>query len=361
MGEAIDVVRSVDPVADEWDRLADVVDAPPFHRPGWIAIWWAVFGTGDLEVFTLRRDGDLAAVLPLVLRRGVRRATTNEHTPESCLVATDGAAALSLARAVFARRQHRVSLALLDPARPGLAESRQAAEEARYRVEVATLQRSPYVVVAGDWGEYERALGANLRKDIRRRRRRLEEVGEATVQVTDGRGGLESLLDEGFGVEAANWKGREGTAISSAERTLRFYTEVARWAADRGWLRLSFLRLDGHPIAFDYSLEHGTVFSCVKGGYDESYDRFSPGKLLSHALLERAFARGLTRFDLLGADEAYKQAWTGASRDMQLLRAFAPSVPGTLGWAASIYAPPVRDRIREVLRSAARAARPRMP
>ena len=34
-----------------------------------------------------------------------------------------------------------------------------------------------------------------------------------------------------------------------------FYRRVAAWAAERDWLRLAFLRLDGRPLAFDLALE----------------------------------------------------------------------------------------------------------
>ena len=361
MATAVEVLDSVDAVAEEWDRLVDRVGGAPFHRPGWVAIWSGVFAPGAVEVFAARRHGRLVAVVPVVRRRGVTRAAANEHTPESCLLAEDPEAAAGLARGLFAGPQHRVSLALVDPGRPGLAECRSAAAAAGYRAVVTSLQRSPYVSVRGPWDDYERGLSANLRKDVRRRRRRLEELGQVVVEVLDGRQRLDELLEEGFRVEGANWKGEQGTAIRSGASTRRFYTEVARWAAARGWLRLAFLRVDGRAVAFEYALEHGGVFSCVKGGYDAAYDRFSPGKVLSHALLERAFARGLARFDLLGADEPYKQAWADTWRDLQLLQAFAPSLPGLAGWAAFSLARPAADHAGRILRRAARAARPPRP
>ncbi|HKP88939.1 MAG TPA: GNAT family N-acetyltransferase, partial [Thermoleophilaceae bacterium] len=39
-------------------------------------------------------------------------------------------------------------------------------------------------------------------------------------------------------------------------------------AAEQGWLRLAFLRLDGRAIAFDMCLEHGGAFYVLKGGFD---------------------------------------------------------------------------------------------
>src|SRR5207247_10269646 len=70
----------------------------------------------------------------------------------------------------------------------------------------------------------------------------------STLEVVDGSERLDELLEEGFRVEASGWKSRAGTAIASRPDTRRFYTDVARWASDRGWLRLAFLRLGGRAL-----------------------------------------------------------------------------------------------------------------
>src|SRR5258706_7672137 len=95
---------SSDLIASEWDDLAGRVSAAPYVRPGWVAAWWRAFGVGDLEIRTLRRDGRLAAVLPVSRRYGVLRSVTNYHTPHSGLLAEDCGAAAQLWRAVFMER-----------------------------------------------------------------------------------------------------------------------------------------------------------------------------------------------------------------------------------------------------------------
>src|SRR5207253_4308850 len=127
----------------------------------------------------------------------------------------------------------------------GLAAFEEAARRARHRLLVRTQQRSPYVVIGGDWDAFCESLDRKEVKEIRRRRRRLEEQGETRFDVEDGSERLDSLLDEWLQVEASGWKGRTGTAVASDPGTLEFYRAIARWAAGRGSLRLAFLRLDG--------------------------------------------------------------------------------------------------------------------
>src|SRR5438105_12628854 len=50
VGETLDVKDEIEPLAREWDDLADRVSAPPFLRSGWTAAWWLAFGRGHLEV-----------------------------------------------------------------------------------------------------------------------------------------------------------------------------------------------------------------------------------------------------------------------------------------------------------------------
>ena len=53
-------------LASEWDALWHrVPGAAPFASPHWLFPWWRQWGTGTPRVAAFRRDGRLAAVLPL--------------------------------------------------------------------------------------------------------------------------------------------------------------------------------------------------------------------------------------------------------------------------------------------------------
>lgn len=345
--EALEVHDSIEALGSEWNELADRLGSEPFLRPGWVEAWWRAFGSGKLTVLAVRRGQRLAGVLPLVASQRAVVSPTNWHTPLFGFVAEDGAAARRLADGMLAQPGHRVDLTLLDPAVPGLAECLDAADAARSRVIVRTVARSPYVPTDGDWDQYKREqLGRKFCKDLRRRRRRLEEQGEVTVDFHRGAERLDELLDEGFHIEGSGWKSRLGTAIASSSETRGFYADVARWAADHGWLTLAFVRLDGQALAFDLCLEAGGVSYVLKGGFNPDYQQFAPGKLLTYESVERAFTNGFSSYELLGQDDPYKAVWTKDAHERKRLQAFPRSPAGWVSFMGWTHGRPLARRLR---------------
>jgi CelD/BcsL family acetyltransferase involved in cellulose biosynthesis len=340
-------------VAAEWDDLATATNASPFVRPGWIEAWWHAFGRGDLRVLSARRDGALVAALPVALGRGAVRSPTNEHTPSFDVVATDEAAARAIGGALAGSRVRAVTLGRLAAGGTGHAAVGAACSAAGYRTEVVPVARAPYIACAPTLEEHERGMSRNLRHDVQRRLRRLGDEGGVAIEVRDGTSDLDAALDEAFGVEALGWKGARGTAIASDARTREFYGGVARWAAARGWLRLAFLRLDGRAIAFQFDLEAGGTYYSLKIGYDRTFDRYSPGKLLAYAMVGRAVSTGLATYELLGTDEPWKHRWTSTFRPQVRLEAYAPSVAGTAAWAMATHGRRLARRIPLASRAAA--------
>ncbi|CAN5254654.1 hypothetical protein BH20ACT9_BH20ACT9_02120 [soil metagenome] len=341
------VCRSVEEVESDWDDLADRVGASPFLWPGWLRAWWGVFGGGRLRVVVARRERRLVGVLPVVGRRGVVVSPTNWHSDEYGFLATDGDAVAVLSDALLAGRPHHVRLDFLHAGTPQLATYRARAAALGYRTRTRELLRSPYVPLDGGWGGYERSLGRKKLGELRRRGRRLAEAGRVTFEVSDGAPDLDGLLDEGFRVEAAGWKGAGGTAIAARPETRRFYAGLAAWARDRGWLRLAFLRLSGRAIAFDLALEHAGVHYLLKTGYDPTFRVYAPGALLRREMLARAFAEHLARYEFLGDSAPWKREWTPHEHELLCLRSYAPSVLGRLQWSAHARGAPAYRRARE--------------
>jgi CelD/BcsL family acetyltransferase involved in cellulose biosynthesis len=330
--ERLEVHTAISPLASDWDDLVDRTKGAPFTRPGWVEAWWRAFGRGRgrLEILALRRQGRLAGVLPLVRRRGVVMSTTSDWMSAYDPPAEDSEAAGALADALFASRPRRVEFRQLALEHPVRTSCRAAAATRGYRLVDGPVERSPYVALEGGWETYEAGLDRKLRSEVRRRRRRLEEQGELCVEVLDGSERLRQLLDEGFRLEAAAWKGEAGTAILSDAGTFQYYRDAADWASRRGILRLAFLRLDGRPLAFDYCLEEAGVHYLVKIGYDPAFRKYGPGVILRHEMLSRAFSSGLSRYEFLGIDMAFKLDWTNTVWEKPWLRAFAPSPAGSL-------------------------------
>ena len=214
-------------IAPEWDALADATAAVPFIRPGWVQAWWESFGDGEPLTLAVRREGDLAAVIPLCRTGGVLESPTNWHTPLFGFVAADEDARADLYRHVAAAAGRRLALGFLpadeqtDALRATLAGSR--------RVTVRRLGRSPYVLTTRDEAAYSEALPRGRRKSLRRQRRRLAEAGDLSFEVNRDLGEGDALLAEALSIEASGWKGRHGirdrlgsgdAALLYADRTL---------------------------------------------------------------------------------------------------------------------------------------------
>ncbi len=328
----------------EWDALADRVDAPPWLRPGWFAAWRAAFGQGREHLVAVRDGARLVAVMPVQEHRRRVSGPTNWHTPWFGVVSEAGRVG-ELAQRLLEGRPHRITLSFVREDEETLGACRDAFARAGYSILERTLQRSPYLELGGGWAEYEQRLGAHRRKDLRRFRRRLDEVGRVEIVVEPGSSRLEELLDEGFAVEARGWKGRVGTAITSRPQTALFYRALARWAAARGWLRLAFLRVESRAIAFDFALETGAGHFPLKIGFDEDYRQYAPSVLLRHAMIQRAFAQGLPTYEFGGNTEPWKLDWTSSVREKKLLQAFAPSLAGRTDALAFRYGRPVAKRV----------------
>jgi CelD/BcsL family acetyltransferase involved in cellulose biosynthesis len=329
--------RNLDATAPDWEALAERAGAPPFSRPGWFAAWANAFAPGELELLTVRRDDRLAGVLPLLRTREALRSPTNDQTHHFGLLAEDEATETELVRGLFSSGARRILLDYLDASSPDAPSLRTAADEAGYRVVVRPLAYNLFLRLDADL-----RLPSRLVHDVERRRRRLEQEGEVVLEVEES----SEKLEEGLRLEGSGWKEVEHTAILSRADTTSFYREIAEWAAERGWLRLCFLRLGGRPLAFQLALEHGGAHYFVKGGYDPEFHAFSPGKLLLHATLVRAREHELDRYELLGDVEPWKLEWARHVRTRLLFQAFGRSPRSLTAYAARAYLRPLirRDR-----------------
>ncbi len=123
-------------------------------------------------------------------------------------------------------------------------------------------------------------LSRKHRKEIERKRRKLQELGSVAVEVWSEQNELDLWIAKFLELEASGWKGRNGTAISQSQSEKNYFSTVLKEAASRN--RLIALRLisNDQTIAMRISIVQGdTVFS-YKTAFDENFAPYSPGMLL---------------------------------------------------------------------------------
>lgn len=144
---------------------------------------------------------------------------------------------------------------------------------------------------------FEASVNAKRRKELRRREKRLAELGDLQVDRQEGQQGLDDWLDEFLTLERSGWKGAVGSALASREGTEALFRSAMRGAAERGRLERLTLRLDGRAIAILTTFITPPGAFGFKTAYDEAFARASPG-----VLLQREFLDLLDRSDIAWCD-----------------------------------------------------------
>ncbi|MFA9430131.1 GNAT family N-acetyltransferase [Egicoccus sp. AB-alg2] len=303
--------------ADEWAELCRQLHRPPQDWPTWQACHARAFGTGRPGYLTARRAGRLVGVLPFERRRGVVGIPAlRPHHPAGQPVVEDDDVLAALVRRLVDDRPREVVWREWCPEDWPVALVRRELAKALPRQRLAAPVLAPYVDLTRSWEEVEAGLSSSFRKDARRRRRRAEERWRVRHEVFREAVVPADLLERCFAIEASGWKGAQGTAIACLPHLRTFYTDVARWAAAQGWLRLDLLWFGDRLVAFQFNLQKDGVVRSLKIGYDDDFAAFAPGNLLDVAVMRdlvgepvfrRAeFGAGETRAKLLWADGSHE-------------------------------------------------------
>jgi CelD/BcsL family acetyltransferase involved in cellulose biosynthesis len=327
-------------VAPDWNRLVEQAAVPDFFQTWeWVESWLEAFCEPERLVALLVRDGSrLVAALPvqgLLPRRwwsGSRLlAAANKQTPQSGLLHTGPAG--EAVRAVLAHlRSTRRRVSLTFPSCPagsavfqGLIETAAALE---WGVTRKQMRNSPRLRITTDWASYLRTRPKHVRKEWERKCRRLQEAGRVEFVVVAGED-VERAMDEVLEIERHSWKEDRRTSFTAEQGLARFYGTLARRCAERGWLRLHLLRIDGRPAAFTFAVSYAGELLALKTSYDSRLRAASPGIVLMLRVMEQAFSEGMTAFNLLGDASRWKSEITDDCVEIDDVCLFTRGIPET--------------------------------
>jgi hypothetical protein len=211
------------------------------------------------------------------------------------------------------------------------------------------MNSCPYIELGPKWKEPEQMFNSGRRSDFRRMQRRAEKRGVVTYEIaTPAKIELKRLVEEAFGVDAASWRGGEGTSLTRDKERGAFFQRYAVAACEQNILRLCFMRIEGRAVAMQFAVECGGRFWLLKIGHDESFAQCSPGMLLMLHTVRYAAQRGLQSYEFLGTSAPWTTMWTDLERPCSALLAYPYGIRGleALAADATTY---VWRRFRKVL------------
>jgi CelD/BcsL family acetyltransferase involved in cellulose biosynthesis len=187
----------------------------------------------------------------------------------------------------------------------------------------------PYIQLDESWLDPLSHLNAGRRSDLRRARRKAEQLGSVTTEIIRPEvDEVSSLLAEALDIEERSWKGQSGTALARDPQRARFFADFARRAAETESLRMCFLRIGEQRVAMQVALEQQGGFWLLKVGYNAEYAACSPGIWLMHDTIAYAARQQLATYELLGKSDAWTQVWTKTERACASLRVYPYNARG---------------------------------
>lgn len=325
----------LDHLGPELDELAAAAGTPVTARRTWLAAWIRAHRPAGAEAIALRDrstgrldglaalsvapQGDHDAIAPLGRRQSDRGALPARHP----------AAAEALAAALVSRLRGRPRPWVLrlgqlpagDPVAAGVARHLGATASIVPGVPIPKVEFDDATAVEG-W------LGQGLRKQLRKARNRLATDGvEAAVGFSGQAGEIAVLLGEIERTHRA--RERHARRLSELESApgRRFWRAAVVDHAARGEAEVATLRLGGELAAYVVSLLDGDSYRVLDGRCSTAWARYSPGRLLEAATLERALGDGrFARVDWMNGCASEKLLAANAADHTEHLVAASPGL-----------------------------------
>ncbi|HEX8480329.1 MAG TPA: GNAT family N-acetyltransferase [Allosphingosinicella sp.] len=325
-----------------WRQLEMEASLPVQSHAFASALASTLLADAHIEVFSVGRGDDVAALLALSRKRGYfeRWLTVGAHEvcePDDALCRNPQAARL-LAEAVV----HDGRAIELDrvPAGSPFIPALRSALRGKGWMSVRPATPTPTITLGPDWKNPESRFNSGRRSDFRRAARRAGELGEPRFEILSPRPGeFDALFDEAVEVELRSWKREAGTAIAVDSAKESCFRHYFRSACEQGVFRIAFMRIDGRAVAMQMALECLDRYWLFKIGFDEAFERCSPGTLLMLHTLGWAANRDLRAYELLGHFEPWiARFWTREQHECVWVRAYPVNPRGAAAFAADACA-----------------------
>lgn len=179
--------------------------------------------------------------------------------------------------------------------------------------------------------------GGSTRKKLRQNFNRLAALGAVELVQHRDPTTIGRALETFFRLEAASWKGSEGTALANTPADAAFARRMVTDLAQTGGAAIIELQLEGKPIASQVLVLCGPHAFTWKIAFDGEFAKYSPGAVLVDKLAETLLAGETTLIDSCALDTGFMgQLFSGRKTTIDLVLSATPT-PGLGYRCAAAY------------------------
>lgn len=308
----------------EWDRLADAARHSSFclaYPYCELAAELALANGGDVTIVLVYERSELRALWPIaIFRRGLLRVAK----PLGC--GSEEEYGAPLVHALAANTVFTEVIRAATEISADILEIRFVRRDSGLQEAIGPFKQSwllpivperlhllPGYLISlrdfGRWEDYSATLSKSLRQELRSHLRRLNAKGKPEFGWCRTADDAEAVLTWLF-TSKRNWAISRGfnTKYLFDEQVREFFVALAR-RIDLSTIPLvTYVKLDGKPIAASVNLVSANSFEGFILTYDEAFSECSPGSLLQEYCVKWSHANGRD-FDLRPLHSAYKARW----------------------------------------------------
>jgi len=180
------------------------------------------------------------------------------------------------------------------------------------------------ISLPNSWDDFLARQSKSHRKQLRRLDNRVLNSSRAKWHLVRSKEEFETAWEILVDLHQQRRKSLGEAGCFASPQWANFHKAVAEKLLAAGQLRLSWLELDGKPIAAEYQFADGNTTYAYQGGFDPNRHDEEPGRLSMIRTIQRAIEEGHTTFDLLRGDEPYKPHWRATSSPTNHIRIIPP-------------------------------------
>jgi len=310
-----------------------------FQTYEWVSSWEECFkGEHEPLYISVRDSSEVVAVAPLTVSRGPLNQRVirflGDGRADYCdfLYAGNRPKVLeAICQVLFAERGRwdEIRLNSIPAESPTVEVLQDICRRSGYYVLQRQLHLSPTLTIKGHEAE---ALTILNKASLRRRQNYFQRIGALTFKTVIGKDVL-LYLNGFFEQHIDRWAGSTTPSLFLDERNKVFYRELATVMADKEWIALSIVELNGRPLAMHYGFDYGNKFLWYKPSFDPAQKKHSPGLVLLKYLMGYAFARKREEFDFTIGDEPFKARFANKVRTTIQFQIFRNPLHLALAWS----------------------------
>ncbi|MGP8079178.1 MAG: GNAT family N-acetyltransferase [Dehalococcoidales bacterium] len=279
-----------------------------FFTTQWQQAWWQVCGSDyELTLLSIYYDSQIVGIAPLKRKEGTLSFIGSSDVCDYMdFVVRTGYEDYVFPRLMDYLERLEWNTLELDSVLPESATLKFLAPSVRrrgYQVEINQKNVSPQLFLPSSWENYLTSLSTKDRHEIRRKLRRLEQGNAITYNTVTEKELMPQAMESFFKLFRLSDPEK---AHFMTEQKKEFFTTMVFSLAEKGFIRLSFLEVDGVRTSATLCFDYNNDRYLYNSAYDPAYSSLSVSLLLEVFEIRDAIKKGKKRFDFLSGNEPYK-------------------------------------------------------